>query len=144
LLDDYAPYLRHRWNQGCTDINQLFAEVSEQGLTVLADMAVPLEEFDRAQLAGEIKNTEEDAADAADDTARARARERLEQLTAHEAALSHGFVCLATGRQMWGGQSAAGARAPSTRHPGGEVASTAWASPRFARVSLPYISAPGR
>jgi F-type H+-transporting ATPase subunit epsilon len=65
-----------------------FAEVNEAGLTVLADMAVPIEEFDRASLAGEIKDTEEDLADAADDGARDKAREKLDQLKALEAALA--------------------------------------------------------
>jgi len=64
-----------------------FAEVNEAGLTVLADMAVPFEEFDRASLAGEIKDTEEDLADAADDAARDKAREKLDQLKALDAAL---------------------------------------------------------
>ena len=36
-----------------------FAEVGANGLTVLADVAVPEEEFDRAVLAGEIKDTED-------------------------------------------------------------------------------------
>jgi len=66
-----------------------FAEVNEEGLTVLADMAVPVEEFDRASLAGEIKDTEEDLADAADDAALDKAREKLDQLKALDAALGH-------------------------------------------------------
>src|SRR5437763_11149039 len=44
-----------------------FAEVSPEGLTVLADRAMPLEDLDPAVLAGEIKDTEEDVADAKDD-----------------------------------------------------------------------------
>src|SRR6202045_2440625 len=36
-------------------VNGGFAEVGPAGLTVLADMAVPVAEFDRAGLAGEIK-----------------------------------------------------------------------------------------
>jgi F-type H+-transporting ATPase subunit epsilon len=66
-----------------------FAEVNDEGLTVLADMAVPVEEFDRASLASEIKDTEEDLADAADDAARDKAREKLDQLKALDAALGH-------------------------------------------------------
>jgi F-type H+-transporting ATPase subunit epsilon len=66
-----------------------FAEVNEAGLTVLADMAVPFEEFDRASLAGEIKDTEEDLADAADDATRDKAREKLDHLKALDAALGH-------------------------------------------------------
>ena len=39
-------------------VNGGFAEVNPEGLTVLADMAVPVDEFDRAVLAGEIKDDE--------------------------------------------------------------------------------------
>ena len=41
-----------------------FAEVSPAGLTILADRAVPREDYDTALLAEEIKNIEEDVADA--------------------------------------------------------------------------------
>src|SRR6266850_5507987 len=40
-------------------VNGGFAEVNPDGLTVLADLAVPVDDFDTAVLAGEIKNTEE-------------------------------------------------------------------------------------
>jgi hypothetical protein len=50
-------------------------------------MAVPIEEFDRASLTAEIKDTEEDVADAADGAARDKASEKLDQLKALEAAL---------------------------------------------------------
>src|SRR5260370_23645798 len=66
-----------------------FAEVNGQGLTVLAEIAVPVEDFDRAQLAAEIKDAEEDLADATDDASRDRFREKLDQLKALEAALGH-------------------------------------------------------
>jgi F-type H+-transporting ATPase subunit epsilon len=66
-----------------------FAEVGEQGLTVLADMAVPVEDFDRASLESQIKDAEEDAADATEDAARDAAREKLEQLKALDSALAH-------------------------------------------------------
>ena len=65
-----------------------FAEVNEQGLTVLADMAMPVEDFDRASLASQIKDTEEDVADATEDSERDAAREKLEQLKALDAALT--------------------------------------------------------
>jgi F-type H+-transporting ATPase subunit epsilon len=65
-----------------------FAEVNGQGLTVLADMAVPVEEFDRSNLAAQIKDTEEDLADASDDVARDAAHQKLEQLKALDAALA--------------------------------------------------------
>jgi F-type H+-transporting ATPase subunit epsilon len=64
-----------------------FAEVSEKGLTVLADMAVPVEDFDSAKLASAIKDTEEDLADATDDAARDKLQRKLEQFRALQAAL---------------------------------------------------------
>jgi F-type H+-transporting ATPase subunit epsilon len=69
-------------------VNGGFAEVGPAGLTVLADMAVPVEEFDRAVLAGEIKDTEEDVADAKDDWQRDKLARRLDQLKALDAALA--------------------------------------------------------
>ena len=69
-------------------VNGGFAEVGPAGLTVLADMAVPVEDFDRAVLAGEIKDTEEDAADATDGWQRDKLAHRLDQLKALQAALS--------------------------------------------------------
>jgi F-type H+-transporting ATPase subunit epsilon len=68
-------------------VNGGFAEVGPAGLTVLADMAVPVEEFDRAVLAGEIKDTEEDVADAKEDWQRDKLARRLDQLKALDAAL---------------------------------------------------------
>jgi F-type H+-transporting ATPase subunit epsilon len=65
-----------------------FAEVSPEGLTVLAELAVPVEQFDVARLGPEIKDTEEDVADAADDAARDKATQRLQQLRALQAALT--------------------------------------------------------
>jgi F-type H+-transporting ATPase subunit epsilon len=70
-------------------VNGGFAEVGPAGLTVLADMAVPAEEFDRTVLAGEIKDTEEDVADATDGWQRDKLTHRLEQLKALQAALGH-------------------------------------------------------
>jgi F-type H+-transporting ATPase subunit epsilon len=66
-----------------------FAEVNEQGLTVLADMAMPVEDFDRASLESQIKDAQEDVADATADAERDAAREKLEQLKALESALAH-------------------------------------------------------
>jgi F-type H+-transporting ATPase subunit epsilon len=65
-----------------------FAEVSSEGLTVLADLAVPVEELDLSVLAGEIKDAEEDVADAGDDAARDKLRMKLEQLRAVQAVLA--------------------------------------------------------
>ena len=69
-------------------VNGGFAEVNPEGLTVLADMAVPVEDFDSAVLAGEIKDTEEDLADAKDDWQRDKLAHKLEQLKALQAALA--------------------------------------------------------
>jgi F-type H+-transporting ATPase subunit epsilon len=65
-----------------------FAEVNPLGLTVLADYAVPVEDLDRAVLAGQIKDLEEDVADAKDGPARDRAAQKLDQLRAVQASLA--------------------------------------------------------
>lgn len=65
------------------------AEVSPAGLTVLADRATPRDDFDTATLAAEIKDAEEDAADAKDEAQRDRLARRLEQLRTLNAALFH-------------------------------------------------------
>ena len=66
-----------------------FAEVGPEGLTVLADRAVPFDEVDPAVLAGEIKDTEEDVADAKDDATRDRLRLKLDQLRTVQGVLGH-------------------------------------------------------
>ncbi len=67
-----------------------FAEVSPQGLTVLADSAVAVESLDAARLAQEIRNGEEDLADSSDEIARDRIRHKLDQLRAVQAAIAAG------------------------------------------------------
>jgi F-type H+-transporting ATPase subunit epsilon len=57
-----------------------FAEVSPAGLIVLAETAIDLVELDSAQLSQAIKDSEEDVADAADDSARDRAQTKLDHL----------------------------------------------------------------
>ena len=69
-------------------VNGGFAEVGPAGLTVLADTAVALEEFDRTMLTEEIKDTEEDVADATDGWQRDKLTHRLAQLKALDEALS--------------------------------------------------------
>jgi F-type H+-transporting ATPase subunit epsilon len=66
-----------------------FAEVGPAGLTVLANMAVPVDEFDVSQLAGVIKDTEEDVADEKDDWTRDKLAQKLDRLRALQAALGH-------------------------------------------------------
>jgi F-type H+-transporting ATPase subunit epsilon len=65
-----------------------FAEVGPAGLTVLADKAVPRENFDLAMLSAEIKDAEEDVADATDPAQRDKIVRHLEQLKALQAALA--------------------------------------------------------
>ena len=64
-----------------------FAEVGPAGLTVLADRAVAREDFDLATLSAEIKDTEEDVADAKDDAQRDKLARHLAQLKALQDAL---------------------------------------------------------
>jgi F-type H+-transporting ATPase subunit epsilon len=68
-------------------VNGGFAEVGPTGLTVLADAAVPLDEFDRTVLTGVIKDTEEDVADTTDPWQRDKLARRLDQLRALQGAL---------------------------------------------------------
>ncbi len=59
-----------------------FAEVGPAGLTVLANLAVPVNEFDVAALAGMIKDTEEDVADEKDGWNRDKLAQKLDRLKA--------------------------------------------------------------
>jgi F-type H+-transporting ATPase subunit epsilon len=64
-----------------------FAEVGPAGLTVLANRAVPRENFDLALLSAEIKDAEEDVADASDEAQRDKLARHLAQLKALQDAL---------------------------------------------------------
>jgi F-type H+-transporting ATPase subunit epsilon len=64
-----------------------FAEVSPDGLTVLADRATLMEEVDPADIAAEIQDTEEDIADTTDDARRDKLHTKLDQLRAVQDAL---------------------------------------------------------
>jgi F-type H+-transporting ATPase subunit epsilon len=64
-----------------------FAEVNASGLTVLAETAIPLADLDAAAIAAQIKNAEEDVADAKSDETRAKANETLDHLKSLSAAL---------------------------------------------------------
>jgi F-type H+-transporting ATPase subunit epsilon len=57
-----------------------YAEVNGENLTILAQLAEPLESFDRNALATQIQHTEEDIADSKDDWQRDKLRVRLDQL----------------------------------------------------------------
>lgn len=64
-----------------------FAEVAAEGLIILAETAIPMEELDKDLLAQEIKNTEEDIADAKDDAVRSIAQQTLDHLQQLQASL---------------------------------------------------------
>ncbi|MBB3934078.1 F0F1 ATP synthase subunit epsilon [Aureimonas phyllosphaerae] len=57
-----------------------FADINPEGFTLLAEHAMPVEEIDAAELDQQIRNTEEDVADATDATVRSRAERRLADL----------------------------------------------------------------
>ena len=56
-----------------------FADVSAAGLILLAETAIPVDELSAERLGGEIKDAEEDLADATDDQKRL-AQEKLDRL----------------------------------------------------------------
>jgi F-type H+-transporting ATPase subunit epsilon len=57
-----------------------FAEINATGLTILAEQAIPVAEINPDELAQQVKNAEEDVADAKDPAIKARAETRLHQL----------------------------------------------------------------
>ena len=66
-----------------------FAEVNFEGLTILAEEAMPLAELDAAKLDAQVKDAEEDVADAKDEAARQKAQEALDRLRELRVALMH-------------------------------------------------------
>lgn len=65
-----------------------FADVNSEGLTILAEQAIPLAEVDATVIAQEVKNAEEDVADAKDDATRDAAELKLNQLKEVQTALA--------------------------------------------------------
>ena len=57
-----------------------FADVNAAGLTILAEQAIPLGDLDPETIAKEIRDAEEDVADAKDETAKAYATLKVSQL----------------------------------------------------------------
>ena len=91
VLKDHAPFmstvrpgiLKVRAESGNVDeffIRGGFADVGANGLTILAEQAVPVAEIDSEDLALQIKNAEEDVDDAKDDAAKQKAEMTLAQL----------------------------------------------------------------
>lgn len=69
-------------------VNGGFADVTPQGLTVLAEDAVDLAELDPAKVAQDLKDAQEDLSDAKDEAQRAAAEKRLARLSSLQAALA--------------------------------------------------------
>ena len=67
-----------------------FADANAAGLTILAELAIPVADIDPAQLAQEVQNAQEDVADAKDGATRDAAEQRLHQLKEVQAALTGG------------------------------------------------------
>ncbi len=65
-----------------------FADVAGGGLTILAEQAMPMEQLDAGQLAAQIKDAEEDLADAKTEATKNAASEKLDQLNELKAALA--------------------------------------------------------
>ena len=66
-----------------------FADATPAGLTILAEQAMPVEELKADVIAKEIKDAEEDVADAKTAEAKRVAQEKLDQLKAVFAAAAH-------------------------------------------------------
>jgi F-type H+-transporting ATPase subunit epsilon len=64
-----------------------FADVSPTGLTILAEQAIPVAEVNAQALAQDIKDAEEDLADAKDAATKAAAETKLQQLKEVQAVL---------------------------------------------------------
>lgn len=98
VLKDHSPFMS-TMKPGVVEIDETpakklrlfvrggFAEVAPTGLTILAEQAIPVEELDAAKLDADIKDVEEDVADASTDEARRLAAEKRDQLLELKAAL---------------------------------------------------------
>jgi F-type H+-transporting ATPase subunit epsilon len=67
-----------------------FADVNVGGLTILAEQAIPLAEVDPEMLAQDVRDAEEDVADAKDPAIRATAELKLYQLREVQTAIAAG------------------------------------------------------
>jgi F-type H+-transporting ATPase subunit epsilon len=98
VLKDHSPFMS-TMKPGVVEIDETpgkklrlfvrggFAEVAPTGLTILAEQAIPVEELDAAKLDADIKDVEEDVADASTDEVRRLAAEKRDQLLELKAAL---------------------------------------------------------
>jgi F-type H+-transporting ATPase subunit epsilon len=98
VLKDHAPTMA-MLKPGVIEIDQTaaqktrlfvrggFAQVAPQGLTILAEQTFALEELDAAKIDADLKDAEEDVADAKTDEVRRLATEKRDQLNELRAAL---------------------------------------------------------
>jgi F-type H+-transporting ATPase subunit epsilon len=98
VLKGHAPFMS-TMKPGVVDVKRAdgdvrifvrggFADVSANGLTILAEQAILVDEVDAAMLEQEVKNAEEDLADAKDGAAKDAAALKLSQLKEVQAALT--------------------------------------------------------
>ncbi|MTI44581.1 ATP synthase F1 subcomplex epsilon subunit [Roseibium hamelinense] len=91
VLKNHSPFmstikpgiLKVRKDSGAVDeyfVRGGFADVAGSGLTVLAEQAVPVSEINSEMLNQQIRNAEEDVADAKDDDTKQKAEMHLSQL----------------------------------------------------------------
>ncbi|SHF54390.1 ATP synthase F1 subcomplex epsilon subunit [Kaistia soli DSM 19436] len=66
-----------------------FADVNANGLTILAEQAIPVESLNAEDIASQIRDAEEDVTDARDDASKTAAATRLAQLKDVQAVLGH-------------------------------------------------------
>lgn len=66
-----------------------FAEVTAQGLTILSEEAIPIEDLNADVIGQRIKDAEDDLTDAKGDTARQKAQETLDHLREIERSISN-------------------------------------------------------
>jgi F-type H+-transporting ATPase subunit epsilon len=98
VLKDHAP-LMSVLKPGIVEIDETaakktklfvrggFADVSPRGLTILAEYAIPFAELDSTKIAADLKDAEEDVADAQSDETRRLAMEKRDQLLELKSAL---------------------------------------------------------
>ena len=92
LVATLRPGILTMFREGGTQrvaVNGGFAEVSPAGLTVLADVAVPVEDVDREGFAGYVKEAEDAAAAAPEGPVRDKLTLRADQLRQLQATLAH-------------------------------------------------------
>jgi len=122
-----------------------FAEVNNSGLTVLAEVAIPLAELDSAALDEQVRYAEEDVADAQDDETRRRAQESLDHLRELRQALSrrqtrktiHYIAAIRAGSLR---MSSSTAKAPACLSCAG-VSGVLWEAPTKPKTDMPAAMA---